>query len=195
MSAAQPQARAPAQRKLAKKGLFAKDLAPMMYGFGDDNPAPDSIAVMEELVIEHITDICTQAHRISTTRGKIKVDDFRFALRRDPKKLARLDELLFMQEEIARARRGFEDSFDAYADEDDIAAAKADAAAGVGTLSGPTGPGGAPGLGVGAGAGAAKKPAAAGAGGLQLSGGGAGGAGADGSKPKASKAKGKQKAT
>lgn len=85
MSAAQPQARAPAQRKLAKKGLFAKDcrsphsssvrpartlttarapaVAPMMYGFGDDNPAPDSIAVMEELVIEHITDIVRRLPR------------------------------------------------------------------------------------------------------------------------------------
>lgn len=29
----------------------------MMYGFGDENPTPESIAVMEELVIEHITDI------------------------------------------------------------------------------------------------------------------------------------------
>lgn len=154
-------------------------VAPMMYGFGDENPAPDTISVMEELVIEHITDVvrslapshvlsravltvspaprraspaftipstffildpsplassppsllllplphaptlpflfpshpsqCLQAHQISTNRGKIKVDDFRFALRRDPKKLARLDELLFMQEEITRARRGFED--------------------------------------------------------------------------------------
>ncbi|GAA5981670.1 hypothetical protein JCM11641_004210 [Rhodosporidiobolus odoratus] len=109
---AQPQPPAkqqPVPRRITKKGLFAKDLAPMMYGFGDDNPAPDTIAVMEELVIEHITDICAQAHLISTNRGKIKVDDFRFALRRDPKKLARLDELLFMQEEITRARRGFED--------------------------------------------------------------------------------------
>ncbi|GAA6028375.1 hypothetical protein JCM8097_007001 [Rhodosporidiobolus ruineniae] len=109
MSQAQQQPKGVQQRRVVKKGLFAKDLAPMMYGFGDDNPAPDTINVMEELVIEHITDICTQAHQISTNRGKVKVDDFRFALRRDPKKLARLDELLFMQEEIARARRGFED--------------------------------------------------------------------------------------
>ncbi|BGP32427.1 hypothetical protein JCM10296v2_004208 [Rhodotorula toruloides] len=136
MSAQQQQQRQPQQRRLIKKGLFAKDLAPMMYGFGDENPAPDSIAVMEELVIEHITDICMQAHLISTNRGKIKVDDFRFALRRDPKKLARIDELLFMQEEIARARRGFDNPLDAYADEEDIAAAKADAAAGVGTVQG-----------------------------------------------------------
>lgn len=29
----------------------------MMYGFGDDNPAPDTISVMEELLVEHITDV------------------------------------------------------------------------------------------------------------------------------------------
>jgi hypothetical protein len=62
---------------------------------------------------------CTQAQRISTNRGKIKVDDFKFALRKDPKKLARVDELLFMTEVISRAR-GKED-FTQYADESDLA--------------------------------------------------------------------------
>ncbi|GAA5984291.1 hypothetical protein JCM10908_006127 [Rhodotorula pacifica] len=177
------------QRKLVKKGLFAKDLAPMMYGFGDDTPAPDTIAMMEELVVDHITDICIQAHRVSTNRGKIKVDDFRFALRNDPKKLARLDELLFMQEEIARARRGFDNSFNDYANDEDLAAARADVAAGIGTLGGPasnaTGAaGGAPSVGAGA---ASKKPALSANpsanGGLALPGAGT-----------SSKAKGKQKA-
>ncbi|BGP16560.1 hypothetical protein JCM10213_000528 [Rhodosporidiobolus nylandii] len=170
MSQAKEQAKATQPRRLVKKGLFAKDLAPMMYGFGDDNPAPDTINVMEELVIEHITDMCIQAHQISTNRGKIKVDDFRFALRRDPKKLARLDELLFMQEEIARARRGFEDPME-FADEED-------AAAGAGAGAG------------GAGAGAAGGAQQGKKDGLQLPGGG--GAGADAAKKK--KDKGKQKA-
>lgn len=59
-----------------------------------------------------------QAHRISTNRGKIKVDDFKFALRKDPKKLARVDELLFMTEVISRAR-GKED-LTTYADPEDL---------------------------------------------------------------------------
>ncbi|GAA5967226.1 hypothetical protein JCM3765_001742 [Sporobolomyces pararoseus] len=115
-------AKAPVQhRKLVKKGLFAKDLPPMMYGFGDDyNCAPDTVAVMEELVIDHITDICMQASRIGASRGKVKLDDFRFALRNDDKKLARLEELLFMQEEIARARRGFENPMDYAVDEENL---------------------------------------------------------------------------
>ncbi|GAA5921807.1 hypothetical protein JCM3775_001832 [Rhodotorula graminis] len=197
MSAPQPPPKAPTQRKVAKKGLFAKDLGAMMYGFGDDNPAPDTIALMEELVVEHISDLCQQAHMISTNRGKVKVEDFRFALRRDPKKLARLDELLFMQEEITRARRGFDNTFDEYADEDDIAAAKADVAAGVGIVNGSSG------AALAAGAAATKKGPAGTSGGLTLPGGGGGGAavgggsgsgaGGDG-KAKAAKAKGKQKA-
>ncbi|GAA6000087.1 hypothetical protein JCM10207_006047 [Rhodosporidiobolus poonsookiae] len=165
------QSKGQGQRRVVKKGLFAKDLAPMMYGFGDDNPAPDTIQVMEELVIEHITDICAQAQLISTNRGKIKVDDFRFALRRDPKKLARLDELLFMQEEIARARRGFEDPMEFAGEEDAVV--------------------GAPGAGAGGGAVPASTAAASKA---TIAGPGAsiGGGGADGKAKK--KDKGKQKA-
>ncbi|BGP55587.1 hypothetical protein JCM8202v2_003192 [Rhodotorula sphaerocarpa] len=173
------QPKPPPQRKITRK------VAPMMYGFGDETPAPDSIALMEELLVDHITDICLQANRVSTNRGKIKVDDFRFALRNDPKKLSRLDELLFMQEEIARARRGFDNSFNDYADDEDLAAARADVAAGVGTLGGPSAAGGpaaaaaaagAAGAGAGASGGgstATKKPAnagSAGSGGLALPG-------------------------
>ncbi|GAA5904079.1 hypothetical protein JCM6882_003819 [Rhodosporidiobolus microsporus] len=182
MSQAKEQQRQTQGRKLVKKGLFAKDLPSMMYGFGDDSPAPDTVNVMEELVIEHITDICTQAHLISTNRGKIKVDDFRFALRRDPKKLARLDELLFMQEEIARARRGFENPMD-FAEEEG-------AEGGFGPAPGAAGAG-AGGAGAAAGATAAAKT-----GGLALPGGGGGGGGgvsaAHGKGKK--KDKGKQKA-
>lgn len=37
--------------------LGSRTVAPMMYGFGDENPAADTVSVMEELLIEHITDI------------------------------------------------------------------------------------------------------------------------------------------
>lgn len=63
---------------------------------------------------------CAQASRIAASRGKVKLDDFRYALRNDDKKLARLEELLFMQEEIARARRGFENPMDFAVDEEKL---------------------------------------------------------------------------
>ena len=51
------------------------------------------------------------------------MDDFKFALRRDAKKLARVDELLFMQEEISRAR-GRGDDLEQYADAADVKEAR-----------------------------------------------------------------------
>lgn len=65
----------------------------------------------------------TKAHAVSTSARKIKVDDFKFALRHDPKKLARVDELLFMQEEISRAR-GRGDDLEQYADAADVKEAR-----------------------------------------------------------------------
>jgi hypothetical protein len=75
-----------------------------------------------------VNEQCIQAHRISTNRGKIKVDDFKFALRKDAKKLARIDELLFMKEDIDRARGrkgGLEDYADGEGDENTTAGKKA----------------------------------------------------------------------
>lgn len=221
MSANQAPPKQPTQRKLIKKGLFAKDCAPVLFP-----PARDMTQADSELCFSGTNDVrlwrrdtgsrldrvdgrtrhrphhrhcavripslalgtetltrpahvlqCVQAHRVSTNRGKIKVDDFRFALRNDPKKLARLDELLFMQEEIARARRGFDNSFNDYANDEDLAAARADVAAGITTLGGPSSAANGPQNGGGSGAtGFGKKPTlsanASAAGGLALPGGG-----------------------
>lgn len=45
-------------------------------------------------------------------RQKIKVDDFRFALRRDPGKLGRVQELLRMERELKEARKAFDQNDD-----------------------------------------------------------------------------------
>ncbi|KAF5187674.1 Transcription initiation factor tfiid subunit, partial [Thalictrum thalictroides] len=40
-----------------KRGVFQKDLQHMMYGFGDDsNPLPETVALVEDIVVEYITD-------------------------------------------------------------------------------------------------------------------------------------------
>lgn len=41
-------------------------------------------------------------------RAKIKVDDFKFALRKDPKKLGRVTELLALDKDIKKKRKAFE---------------------------------------------------------------------------------------
>ncbi|KAG0145407.1 hypothetical protein CROQUDRAFT_716123 [Cronartium quercuum f. sp. fusiforme G11] len=130
------------RQRLNKKNLFSKDLSGMMFGFGDPDPQRDVVALMEEMVIDHISDVLISAHKVSTNRGKLKVEDIKFALesssskvhnpypnskpinyasyplaRRkatlEEKQLSRIEELLFMQEDLARAR-GRADDLKAY---------------------------------------------------------------------------------
>ncbi|KAJ6630831.1 transcription initiation factor IID, 18kD subunit-domain-containing protein [Mycena sp. CBHHK59/15] len=94
------------------RGLFAKELKNLMYGFGDDrNPATDTVTVMEDILIEYITDVC-QTAGATTKRARLSIEDLRRALSRpaDAKKLARMEELLFMQEDIKRARAQFDEA-------------------------------------------------------------------------------------
>jgi transcription initiation factor TFIID subunit 13 len=101
-----------------------------MFGFGDDrNPSNDTVNVMEEILVEYIADIVgflgtfsyfvaiipsaqCQTALAPTKKSRLSIEDFRRALSRpaDAKKLARMEELLFMQEDIKRARAQFNDS-------------------------------------------------------------------------------------
>ncbi|KAF8933753.1 hypothetical protein BGZ47_010715 [Haplosporangium gracile] len=93
-------------RNRRKKYVFGKELKQLMYGFGDvPNPANDAVGVLEDMLIEYLTDTCTQAAAVADKRGKVNVEDFKFVLRKDAKKRARVDELLYMNEDIRRAKR------------------------------------------------------------------------------------------
>ncbi|GBE81966.1 transcription initiation factor IID, 18kD subunit-domain-containing protein [Sparassis latifolia] len=101
-----------ARKQSTMKGLFTKELRNLMYGFGDDrNPANDTVNVMEEILIEYIVDVC-QTALTPGKKSRLSIEDLRRALSRpaDAKKLARMEELLFMQEDIKRARAQFEES-------------------------------------------------------------------------------------
>ncbi|SCZ88371.1 BZ3500_MvSof-1268-A1-R1_Chr2-1g04367 [Microbotryum saponariae] len=122
--------RAQKYRPFRARGLFVKDLGPMLFGFGDQAPClPETALLMEELLINHITSICQSAQRSALDRDRLKLDDVKFSLRHDPKKLARVEELLFMTEVIARARG--RDDLEQYADEP-IGGTKGKAAAATG---------------------------------------------------------------
>ena len=102
----------------------------LMFGFGDDrNPSNDTVNVMEEILVEYIADVVgfigtlfhfkaitlsaqCQTALAPTKKSRLSIEDFRRALSRpaDAKKLARMEELLFMQEDIKRARAQFNDS-------------------------------------------------------------------------------------
>lgn len=82
-----------------------------MFGFGDEfNCAPDTVAVMEEILIEYILEVSNAASQ-GGRKTRLTVEDLRrvLSLPADSKKLARMEELLFMQEDIKRARAEFDE--------------------------------------------------------------------------------------
>ncbi|RUS90700.1 hypothetical protein EGW08_001504, partial [Elysia chlorotica] len=92
-----------------KKKIFSKELRCMMYGFGDDqNPYTESVDLVEDLVIDYITEMTKKAMEIGKS-GRIIVEDLIFLIRKDPKKYSRVKELLLMNEELRKARKAFDE--------------------------------------------------------------------------------------
>lgn len=92
-----------------KRGMFQKDLQHMMYGYGDDqSPLPETVALVEDIVVEYVTDLVYKAQDMASKRGKLLTEDFLFLMRKDMPKLNRCKELLAMNEELKQARKAFE---------------------------------------------------------------------------------------
>lgn len=104
----------------------------MMYGFGDEeNPLPESVELLEELVIHFIQDMVSQSaaahNRLSNYRShlarlfqtikameinkqnKVQIEDIMYLLRKDPRKYARAKDLLIMDKELKKARKAFDE--------------------------------------------------------------------------------------
>uniref|UniRef100_A0A3P9HZR8 Transcription initiation factor TFIID subunit 13 n=1 Tax=Oryzias latipes TaxID=8090 RepID=A0A3P9HZR8_ORYLA len=93
-----------------RKRLFSKELRCMMYGFGDDqNPYTESVDILEDLVIEFITEMTHKAMSFGR-QGRVQVEDIVFLIRKDPRKFARVKDLLTMNEELKRARKAFDEA-------------------------------------------------------------------------------------
>ena len=83
----------------------------LLYAFGDDqDPLPETVRVLDEIVTDFIIETCHQAARSATysNRQKIKVDDFKFAIRGNEAMLGRVQELLGMDKELKEARKQFD---------------------------------------------------------------------------------------
>jgi len=92
-----------------RKRIFSKELRCMMYGFGDDqNPFTESVDMLEDLVIYYITEVICKAMEVGKS-GRVQVEDIMFLVRKDPKKFARINGLLSMNEELKRARKAFDE--------------------------------------------------------------------------------------
>jgi len=89
--------------------MFSKELRCMMYGFGDDqNPYTETVDMLEDLVIQFISEIAHKAMEIGRPQ-RVSVEDVMHLVRRDPRKYARVKDLLIMNEELKKARKAFDE--------------------------------------------------------------------------------------
>ena len=103
--------RAAARRRAARgartkrQKRFRKEVASIMYGFGDAwNPLKESVDLLEKLSVEYIHRLTHRAAEVAAVRGKLDTESFVFLIRKDPKKMGRVRELLKMFEEINTVR-------------------------------------------------------------------------------------------
>nr|GFC73741.1 transcription initiation factor TFIID subunit 13 [Tanacetum cinerariifolium] len=56
-------------------------------------PLPETVALVEDIVVEYVTDMVHKAQDIASKRGKLLTEDFLFLIRKDTPKLNRYTEL------------------------------------------------------------------------------------------------------
>ncbi|KAI0845776.1 TFIID-18kDa-domain-containing protein [Daldinia vernicosa] len=128
--------RARAGKNVGKETFNAKEIRALLYAFGDvQDPLPDTVRVLDEIVTEFLEGVCFEASRHAQVAGrqKLKFDDFEFALRRNPQYLGRVKSMIEKRQKIKEMRRTFDQEDDALAKEhgkESAAAAAANAAAG-----------------------------------------------------------------
>lgn len=86
-----------------------------MHGFGDDsNPYSETVELVEELVIQFVTEMTLKAMEVGKN-GRVHVNDIIFIIRKDKKKYSRVRELLMMKEQIDKAKKAFSEDSEATA--------------------------------------------------------------------------------
>lgn len=100
-------------KKLKRTNLFPRDVSSLLYAYGDvAQPLPETVQCLDELVSGYLVDVCSSAYRTAqnSQRNKLKLEDFRFAIRHDPIKLGRADELIATNKLITEAKKQFNGS-------------------------------------------------------------------------------------
>lgn len=66
--------------------------------------------VLDEIITDYIIETCHEAASVAhhARRAKIKLDDFKFMLRRDTVKLGRVSDMLETDKELKRKRKAFD---------------------------------------------------------------------------------------
>lgn len=80
-----------------------------MYGFGDDqNPFTESVDLLEDLIIQYISEMTYKALEIGRP-GRVTVEDIMYLCRKEDRKFYRIKDLLAMNEELKKARKAFDE--------------------------------------------------------------------------------------
>lgn len=94
-----------------KQRFFTNDLKSLLFAFGD-SPSPniETIHMLEDAVTSYLIDIIMEANKVRKLqkRNKFTESDLRFALRKDPIKLGRVQDLSVLSKEISRANKLFD---------------------------------------------------------------------------------------
>lgn len=107
----------PRARPRQKGATFSpNELISLLYAYGS-NPhtqthtqLPQTISVLDEILTDFIIETCHSAALCASysRRQKIKVDDFKWVLRRDEALLGRVLESLWKEQDLKEKRRGFD---------------------------------------------------------------------------------------
>ncbi|KAH8821171.1 transcription initiation factor IID, 18kD subunit-domain-containing protein [Xylogone sp. PMI_703] len=85
-----------------------QELQHFLYAHGDVSQSLDSTKrTLDELLTDFITELCFEASRSASLAGrqKIKLDDIKFACRKNPTYLGKIEEVFGKKDEIDRARK------------------------------------------------------------------------------------------
>jgi transcription initiation factor TFIID subunit 13 len=83
----------------------------LLYAHGDvPTSLPSTIRVLDEILSDFIIELCFEADRPAqlAARQKVKLEDFKFACRKDPLKLGKIEEVFERKAEIDAARKAID---------------------------------------------------------------------------------------
>jgi transcription initiation factor TFIID subunit 13 len=86
-----------------------------LFAHGDTQPSlPGTTRLLDELLTDFITEICFEASRSASLSGrqKIKLDDIKFACRKNPLYLGKIEEVFEKRDVIDKARKALDPNDD-----------------------------------------------------------------------------------
>ncbi|CAL3967518.1 hypothetical protein PZA11_003801 [Diplocarpon coronariae] len=102
----EPRARVGKNR--GQQNFADQELQHFLYAHGDAHDSLESTKrVFDELLTDFVTELCFEAHRSASLSGrqKIKLDDIKFACRKNPMYLGKIEETVHKKDEIDKARK------------------------------------------------------------------------------------------